>query len=80
MPTMDWRARVSVDPAVMHGQTCIKGTRIPVSVVLDNLAEGHSADEIVKSYPSLTLDDIRAALAYAAEVAKERIVPLQHVG
>jgi uncharacterized protein (DUF433 family) len=75
---MDWRARVSADPAVMHGQTCIKGTRIPVSVVLDNLAEGHSVEDIVKSYPSLTPDDVRAAIGYAADVAKERVVPLQH--
>ena len=71
---------MSVDPAVMHGQTCIKGTRIPVSVVLDNLAEGHSAEEIVKSYPSLTPDDVRAAIAYAAEMARERVLPLQHAG
>ena len=77
---MDWRARVATDPAVMHGQTCIKGTRIPVSVVLDNLAEGHSAEDIVKSYPSLTTDDVRAAIAYAAEMARERVLPLQHAG
>lgn len=59
---------------------CINGTRIPVSVVLDNLAEGHSVEEIVRSYPSLTGDDVRAALAYAADMAKERIVTLQHAG
>lgn len=74
---MDWRARVSSAPEVMQGQACIKGTRIPVSVVLDNLAEGHSVDEIVKSYSRLTAEDVRAAIAYAAEVAKERVVPRQ---
>jgi uncharacterized protein (DUF433 family) len=77
---MDWRARVSADPKVMQGQACIKGTRIPVSVVLDNLAEGHSAEDIVKSYPKLTVDDVRAAISYAADMAKERLVPLQHAG
>ena len=64
----------------MQGQACITGTRIPVSVVLDNLAEGHSAEDIVKSYPRLTADDVRASIFYAAEIVKERLVPLQHAG
>lgn len=55
-----------------HGKACIRGTRVPVSVILDNLAAGHDADEIVGSYPSLRAEDIRAALAYAAELARER--------
>ncbi len=58
---MDWRARIVSDSAVCHGQTCIRGTRIPVSIVLDNLAAGFSAEEVIKSYPSLTLEDVRAA-------------------
>lgn len=73
---MDWRQRISVDPHVCHGQACIAGTRILVSVVLDNLAAGQSADGILKSYPSLHAEDIQAALGYAAELARERIVPL----
>ena len=73
---MDWRQRVSVDPEVMHGQLCIKGTRIPVSLVLDNLAGGLSAEEIVATWPSLTLEDVRAAVGYAAEMARERTLPL----
>ena len=76
MPDMDWRQRVSVDPEVMHGQLCIKGTRIPVSLVLDNLAGGLSAEEIVATWPSLTLEDVRAAVGYAAEMARERTLPL----
>jgi len=68
--------RISVDPLVCHGKACIKGTRIMVSVILDNLAAGVSQDEILKSYPSLTPLDIQAAMAYAAELAKERLVPL----
>jgi uncharacterized protein (DUF433 family) len=73
---MEWRKRISTDPAVCHGQACIKGTRIPVAVVLDNLAVGLSAEEIVASYPPLRVDDVRAATAYAAELARERIVEI----
>ena len=68
---MDWRTRLSVSPGICHGDLCITGTRIPASVVLDNLAAGLSAPEIVASYPSLTVDDVRAVLAWAAEMARE---------
>ncbi len=73
---MDWRERITVDPAVCHGRACIKGTRVMVAVVLDNLAAGVPADEILRSYPSLTPEDVPAAMAYAAELARERTVPL----
>lgn len=73
---MNWRDRITVDPLVCHGKACIKGTRIMVSVILDNLAEGVSEAEILKSYPSLSLDDIKAAIAYAAELSRERLVSL----
>jgi len=62
---MNWQDRISVDPLVCHGKACIKGTRVTVSVVLDNLAAGVGQDEILKSYPSLTVDEIQAAIAYA---------------
>lgn len=68
--------RISVDPSVCHGRACIKGTRIMVSVILDNLAAGISEEEILKSYPSLTRLDIQAAIAYAAELTRERLVPV----
>ena len=71
---MDWRERISVDPMVCHGKACIKGTRVMVSVILDNLAAGMSNDEILQSYPSLKRDDIQIAISYAAELARERIV------
>jgi uncharacterized protein (DUF433 family) len=71
---MDWRERISVDPLVCHGKACIKGTRIMVSVILDNLAAGVSPEEILKSYPSLSPEDIQAAIAYAAELARERVI------
>jgi len=63
---MEWRERISIDPAVCHGQACIQGTRIPVAVVQGNLAAGLSAQEIVASYPPLRVEDIRAETAYAA--------------
>lgn len=73
---MNWRDRITVDPAICHGQSCIKGTRIMVSVVLDNLAAGVAADELLKSYPTLSVEDVQAALDYAAELARERIIYL----
>jgi uncharacterized protein (DUF433 family) len=66
---MEWRERISIDPAVCHGPACIKGTRIPVAVVQGDLAAGLSAVEIVASCPPLRVEDIRAATAYAAELA-----------
>ena len=72
---MDWRERITVDPAVCHGQACIRGTRIMVSVVLDNLAAGVASEELLESYPSLTEQDVQAAIAYAAALARERTVP-----
>ncbi len=73
---MNWREHISVNPEVAHGQACFKGTRVLVSVVLDNLAAGLSADEILKSYPSLTPQAIRAAIAYGAELAKEQTIAM----
>lgn len=74
----NWRERVHVDPEVCHGKPCIRGTRIMVSVVLDNLAEGLSPEEIVQDYPPLTLEDVRASVAYAAVLAREEeLVPLR---
>jgi len=73
---MNWKEHITIDPTVCHGKACIKGTRIMVSVVLDNLAAGLTPDEIVESYPSLTYDSIRAAIAYAAELTRERVIPL----
>jgi uncharacterized protein (DUF433 family) len=65
--------RISVDPNVC----CIKGTRIWVSLILDFLASGMSFDEILEDYPSLTIEDIRAAIAYGAEMSRERFVEVR---
>ena len=72
---MDWRQHITTNPGVCSGKACISGTRIPVSVVLDNLAEGASVEGILVSYPSLTQADVKAAIAYAAELVRdERLV------
>ena len=68
---MDWSDYITVDPQVCHGKACIKGTRIMVSVILDNLADGLSIEQIVANYPSLTPEAVRAAIAYAAELSHE---------
>jgi uncharacterized protein (DUF433 family) len=73
---MNWRDHVAVDPNVCHGQACVAGTRIPVSVVLENLAGHVPVEEILRSYPSLTSEGIDACIAYAAELAREKIVEL----
>lgn len=74
----NWQERISTDPNICHGKPCITGTRIMVSVILDNLAEGLTLDEIVIDYPPLTLTDIRAAIAYAAALAREEeLLPLR---
>jgi uncharacterized protein (DUF433 family) len=74
---MTWQDRISVDPLVCHGQACVIGTRVTVSVVLDNLAAGVSKEEILKSYPSIKAEDVDACIAYAAELARERVLPLK---
>ncbi len=80
MSKPNWRDRIVSDPKVCHGQACVRNTRIPVSVVLDNLAAGLSPDAIVQSYPSLTAEDVRASVGYAADLARERVFPLDNVG
>ena len=69
---MKWQDFISVDPDICHGKACIKGTRVMVSVVLDNLAADLTAADIIKSYPSLSLEAIRATIAYAAELRTPR--------
>jgi len=68
--------RISIDPNVCFGKPCIKGTRIWVSLVLDFLANGSSMEEILEEYPQLSLEDIRAAIAYGAEMSRERYVDI----
>lgn len=70
--------RITVDPRICHGKPCFKGTRVMLSVVLDSLAEGSTPEEILADFPTLRREDIQAALAYAAELAREEdIIPLR---
>ncbi len=73
---MRWQDYISSNPEVCHGKACITGTRVMATVILDSLAEGMGVEEIVESYPSVTREAVEATLLYAAELAKERLVPL----
>jgi uncharacterized protein (DUF433 family) len=74
---VDWRLFLLSDPNVCQGQLCARGTRIPVTVILDSVAEGSMRDAILNSYPSVAADHIDAALSYAAELAREEsLLPL----
>lgn len=68
--------RISINPEVCGGKPCIKGTRIWVSLLLDLMASGMSEADILAQYPQLVRDDLLAAIAYGAEVSRERIVPV----
>ena len=72
---MDWRQRISIDPEVCHGKACIRGTRVMVSVVLDNLGSGESPDAIAEAY-HITPEDVHASRLYAAELTRENVLPL----
>jgi uncharacterized protein (DUF433 family) len=73
---MNWQEHITIDPNVCHGKPCIKGTRVMVSVILDNLAAGLTLEDLIKSYPSVSREAVQAAIAYAADLARERVVPL----
>jgi uncharacterized protein (DUF433 family) len=73
---MHWQDHIVSTPDTLHGAPRFLGTRIPVSVVLDNLAAGISAEELHRQYPTLPVDAVSAALAYAADLARDRIVPI----
>lgn len=73
--------RISIDPAICGGKPCIKGTRIWVALLLGSLADGMSVAALLEEYPQLCPEDVQAALAYGAEMARERVlpIPLGHV-
>ena len=77
MERVAWQERIVIAPDLHHGDPCIKGTRIPVATIVGSLADGMTPAQIRKAYPQLTDEDIRAALAYAAELTHEELlVPL----
>ncbi len=72
-----WINRIASDPTIHHGEPCVRGTRIPVSVVVGSIADGDSADQVVDAYPALQKGDIRACLKYAALAVRDvRLLPL----
>jgi uncharacterized protein (DUF433 family) len=73
---MDWKQHITTDADILHGAIRFVGTRIPVTLVLDNLAGGAAPEEILSQYPGLKAEHVPAALAYAADLARERVVPI----
>jgi uncharacterized protein (DUF433 family) len=71
--------RISIDPRVCFGKPCIRGTRMWVSLLLDQMAAGETPEEILRNYPQLKHEDLLAAIAYGAEAARERIIPVPPV-
>ncbi len=63
--------RIAIDPQVCGGKPCIRGTRIPIAVILDTLSEGKTPKQVIDAYPALALEDVMAALAYAGLLAQE---------
>lgn len=77
MARIRWQDRVTVAPDLHHGEPCVRGTRIPVAVIIGSLADGMSEPQVCDAYPQLSPEDIRAALAYAAETLRvEALAPL----
>ena len=74
MGRIRWQERIEVAPDLHHGDPCIKGTRIPVAMIVGSLADGMSPEEIQEAYPQLSAEDIGAALAYAADVLSQDIL------
>jgi uncharacterized protein (DUF433 family) len=78
---MDWRGRIVVDVAIHHGDPCIKGSRVPVSIIVGSIADGDTFQQLIEAYPRLTADDIKAALKFAAEaVSNADFIPLHRDG
>jgi len=70
---IDWHKFIFVDPEIHHGEPCIKGTRIPVSMIVGSVADGMSFDDIIDSYPQLKKKSVQAALAYAADIVRQEV-------
>jgi uncharacterized protein (DUF433 family) len=69
---MRWQDHISADPKICHGKACVRGTRVMASVLLDNLAANRSIEQIVASYPPISPEDVLAAIAYAADLARAK--------
>lgn len=71
---INWQKYITIDPELHHGEPCVKGTRVPVSIIVGSIADGMTFDEILDAYPQLRRESIQAALAYAAEVVRQDII------
>jgi len=69
--------RISVNANICHGKACIKGTRVPVHIILELLAIGETVENILKAYPQITKEDVKECLLYAARLANEEIIPIK---
>ncbi len=74
MSRIEWQDRIEINPELHHGDPCIKGTRIPVAIIIGSLADGMTPTEILSAYPQLTETDVQAALSYAAEVMRREVL------
>jgi uncharacterized protein (DUF433 family) len=76
-----WRDRILIDPKIHHGDPCIKGTRVPIAIIVGSIADGDTPEEIIEDYPTITREDIQAALKFAAEaVSGFDFVPIVEEG
>ncbi len=74
MARIHWQDYVVIDPKIHHGEPCIKGTRVPVAILVGSIADGMNFDEVLKEYPQITREAIQAALAYAADVLRQDVL------
>ncbi|MCB0014217.1 MAG: DUF433 domain-containing protein [Anaerolineales bacterium] len=74
MSRINWMEYIAIDPDLHHGAPCIKGTRIPVTTIVGSLADGLTPDDIIAAYPQLSVVEVQAALAYAAEVMRQELL------
>jgi uncharacterized protein (DUF433 family) len=74
MSRINWKKHIVIDPDLHHGDPCIKGTRIPVTTIVGSLADGMTPDEIIAAYPQMTVVEVQAALAYAADVMRQELL------
>jgi uncharacterized protein (DUF433 family) len=74
MSRINWKEYIVIDKDIHHGDPCIKGTRIPVATIIGSLADGLTSDEIIDEYPQLSVVEVQAALAYAADVVRQEWV------
>ena len=74
MKRIIWKNKIVIDPEIHHGTPCIKGTRIPVSIIINSFADGMTLDQIQREYPQLKKEDVFASLSYAADVVQHELI------